>query len=99
MGFYVLLLIGVAALGGYLWGLEGRRSTSGIMGTMLAALIFIIPMGFWFLFNGLAFALKGGRRGFRPSDVRDVTTLLVAALAIWICGVVVGWVQRKWRRR
>ncbi|MDQ1196372.1 hypothetical protein [Agrobacterium sp. SORGH_AS 787] len=99
MELYVLLLISAAAFGGYLLGLEGWRSASGLMGTMLAALIFAVPMGFWFLFNGLAFALKGGRGGFRANDVREVTTLLLAGVAFWICGVVVGWVQRKWRRR
>lgn len=97
MELYVLLLIGTAAFGGYLLGLEGRRSASGLMGTMLATLVFAVPVGFWFVFNLFAFVWKGGRGSFRPNDVRDVLTLLVAVVAFWMCGVLVGSVQRMWR--
>jgi hypothetical protein len=90
---YNLLIAGTAAYGGYCVGVGGADK---IMGSMLAVLIFAIPMGFWFFFNALAYAFKGGRPGFESEDVRWVVWLLLFGIAVWLCAAAVGFMRRVW---
>jgi hypothetical protein len=93
---YTLMIAGTAAYGGYHVGARGDDKNTGVMGSMLAALLFAVPMGFWLAFNVLAYALKGGRPGFAPEDVREAVWLLLFGIAIWLCAAAVGFVRRVW---
>lgn len=44
---YALVIAAAAAYGGYHVGLWGDDKDAGIMGSILAALVFAVPMGFW----------------------------------------------------
>lgn len=99
MEIYYLLVLGSAGVGGYLLGLEGKESSTGLMGSMLAALIFLVPMGMWFAFNLIVYLFKGGRSGFRAGDVREVGGLLVIGVGIWLAGLGIGCFQRIRARR
>ncbi|NSY61066.1 hypothetical protein [Agrobacterium tumefaciens] len=99
MELYILLIVGAAGVGGYALGLEGKDSTSGLMGSMLAVLIFAVPMGFWLVFNVAVYLWNDGRAGFRVSDVRQVERILAIGAAVWICGLIIGWVQRLRTKR
>jgi hypothetical protein len=95
MKFFVLLVAAVAAYGGYRLGRRDEDGEDGMMVSLLAAMIFAIPMGFWFVFNLFAYFIRGGSPGFRPADVGQVVSLLVVGVGAWFCGLVVGYILRK----
>ncbi|MEP9389428.1 hypothetical protein [Mesorhizobium sp. KR9-304] len=99
MEIYTLIIVAVAAWGGYHLGLWEDKD-AGMMGSITAALIFAIPMGLWFAFNLLAYAFNwGGRSGFKPEDVWEVVATLLIGVAVWLCAVVVGYVKRTGTQR
>lgn len=99
MGLYYLIIAASAGIGGYLLGLEGKDSSSGTMCSLLAAMIFAVPMGFWLVFNSFIYLFKDGRAGFKTDDIREVGGLLSIGVSIWLCGLVIGWFQRIRARR
>ena len=96
---YVIILVALAGFGGFNLGLSGGRKDEGVMGSIFAALIFAVPMGFWFVFNVFAYAVKGARSGFRPDDVRSVVGLLLTGVVVWLGAAIAGYVQRLRTRR
>ena len=80
---------------GYCVG-AGDDVKDSIMVSMLAAMLFAVPMGFWFFFNLLAYAFEGGHPGFEPEDVRWVVGLLLFGIVVWLCAAAVGFVRRVW---
>lgn len=99
MELYVIVVVALAAFGGFNLGLSGGSKNEGVVASILAALIFAIPMGFWFVFNVLNYAIKGGRSGFRPDDVRSVVGLLLTGVVVWLGATIAGYVKRLSKRR
>ncbi|RNJ41099.1 hypothetical protein B5V01_30440 [Mesorhizobium erdmanii] len=64
MEAYALVIAAAATYGGYHVGLWGDDKDAGIMGSILAALVFAVPMGFWFAANVIGYALSGTGRRF-----------------------------------
>jgi RsiW-degrading membrane proteinase PrsW (M82 family) len=94
MEVYSLVIAAAAAYGGYHVGLWGDDKDAGIMGSILAALAFAVPMGFWFAANVIGYAFSGRASGFKSGQVREVVGLLLFGAAVWLCAVAVGYVVR-----
>lgn len=94
MEAYALIIAAAAAYGGYHLGLWGEDKYAGIMGSILAALAFAFPMGFWFAANVIWYAFSGRASGLKPGQVREVVGLLLFGAAVWLCAVAVGYVVR-----
>lgn len=96
---YVIILVALAAFGGFNLGRSGGSKDEGGMGSIFAAMFFAVPMGFWFVFNVFAYAIKGARSSFRPDDVRSVVGLLLTGIVVWIGAAIAGYVWRLRTRR
>lgn len=94
---YALILAASAGYGGYQMGL-GEDKDTGVMYSMIASMVFAVPMGLGFVSYLIAYLWNGGRRGFDIGDFKLALGFLILGMVVWLGGVVLGFYLRRKQR-